>query len=123
MMLSHNGKRLSYVQDSLAVRAGDTLQLGIYAPQKMYYAVFYRDDGGKVKLYMQSNKETLGNLQGETLPHSLIIEPGWKHECLYCAMSKKPINKSEAITSILTNNLDVKTSEILFNTYHLTLVP
>lgn len=84
--------------DTLAVRPGDTLQLGIIGPSAVHYAVFYQDDGGKAQAYFPPgpDAEKLGSPEGENLPNSLILETGWRLEVLHCLASDKPFGRAEA---------------------------
>ena len=89
-----NGKAAG---DSVACKAGDTLQLGIVADRPVHYAVFYRDDEGPLETYMDEGRGSpLGNPGGENLPHSLILNQGWAHERLYCIWSYAPFDAEAA---------------------------
>lgn len=89
-----NGKA---VGDSVACKAGDTLQLGIVADRPVHYAILYRDDEGPLETYMDEGRGSpLGNPGGENLPHSLILNPGWARERLYCIWSYAPFDVEAA---------------------------
>lgn len=83
--------------DSVACRAGDTLQLGIVAEKPVHYAILYRDDEGPLQTYMdEGNGRPVGAPGGENLPHSLVLTAGWARERLYCVWSPEPFDAGAA---------------------------
>jgi hypothetical protein len=96
-----NGK--SAMGDSLRVRAGDTIQLGIVSQNPVYYALYYRDDGNELKPYFaagESSQTPIGNPQGENLPKSLVLDSLWKKETLYAMASPQRFSHAEALSRI-----------------------
>lgn len=80
-------------------KPSDTLQLGITSSEPVYYAVLYRDDAGKIQRYMGGEgpaQKPLGLVDGENLPHSLVLDGGWSAEILYCVWSEHPFTLAEA---------------------------
>jgi hypothetical protein len=96
-----NGR--SATGDSLRVVAGDTLQFGIVSAMPVYYALYYRDDGGDLKPYFPAGDASLspiGSATGENLPKSLVLDSLWKREMLYALASPKPFTHDEALARI-----------------------
>lgn len=83
--------------DTLAARAGDTLQLGIVSARAVHYSVLYRDDGGPLEAYFPPDPgRRAGSSRGENLPNSLVLDAGWAVETLYCLWSHRPFTPEEA---------------------------
>lgn len=85
--------------DTLAVAAGDTLQLGIVSAAPVHYAVLYRDDGGEILSYLASGAEgnpPAGSPEGENLPNSLVLDGAWSREDLFALWSPEPFTFEEA---------------------------
>jgi hypothetical protein len=95
VVLTVNGKTAT--GDTVACKAGDTLQLGIVSERPVHYAVLYRDDSGPLQTYMDDGrKPPRGGPEGETLPHSLVMSQGWGLERLYCVWSYEPFDAKDA---------------------------
>lgn len=95
--LAVNGKPEK--KDTLAVAAGDTLQLGVQSPAPVHYALLYRDDGGEILAYLAADDRglpPLGGPKGENLPHSLVLDDTWAREELFALWSYQPFTFEEA---------------------------
>lgn len=87
--------------DTLAAKAGDTLQLGLSASEPVHYAVYYRDDAGSLEPYFPPGGAPLGKPDGENLPNSLVLDGGWREEVLYCLWSRSPLTAAQAQGAIV----------------------
>lgn len=87
--------------DTLAIQAGDTLQLGLSADEPVHYAIYYRDDGGSLEPYFPPGGAPLGKPDGEHLPHSLVLDGGWREEVLYCLWSRSPLSVTQAQAAVV----------------------
>jgi hypothetical protein len=95
MVLAVNGKAAA--GDTVACKAGDTLQLGIVSEKPVHYAVLYRDDDGPLQAYMDDGRQApRGGPTGENLPHSLVMSQGWVVERLYIVWSSEPFDSGSA---------------------------
>lgn len=93
--------------DTLAVSAGDTLQLGLVSAVPVHYAVLYRDDGGEILSYLASGTEGLppaGSPEGENLPNSLVLDGARSREDLFALSSERPITFEEARARVAAGN-------------------
>jgi hypothetical protein len=105
--------------DTLECLPSDTLQLDLISAVPMHYAVLYRDDDGSIRPYMENGKsKPLGKPGGENLPHSLVLQGGWKQEALFCLWSPRPFSLAEAQARI-RDGQRVSGAWLQLQTFHL----
>lgn len=91
-----NGNKVS--ENTIRVKAGDTLQFGITSNSPLYYAIYFQDDNGPMERYGIGEEETIlkaGKPESELLPNSIILNNGWKKEIIYAFLSKLPITEEQ----------------------------
>lgn len=83
--------------DTLAARAGDTLQLVLSAREPRSYAVLFREDHGRLAVHVPPEaRGAAGNADGERLPGRLVLGSGWESFDLYAVSSRQAFSLPEA---------------------------
>ncbi len=81
---------------TITVKPGDTLQLGVTGKKPMNYSILYQDDNGLINTYLSGESSSVGKPHCELLPHSIVLNSGWKEEILYCILSDTPLTPENA---------------------------
>lgn len=102
------------------VKPGDVLSIRYISPVPLYLQVWYQDDEGEFKAYIEENGEAITldkTAKSQVLSKQILLDSGWTSEKIFLVSSPKPFN-SASVISLLEGK---QVPGLTLNNYTLTL--